>query len=49
MEFIKNLSLFTPLETGLYRVRKSVFRTIDTPIREGDLHDVVADFYWEGF
>jgi len=44
MEFIKNLALFEPLEAEFYRVRKSVFRTTDTPIREGDLHDVVGHF-----
>ena len=46
IEFVKNLNLVIPLEQGLYRIRKSVFRTIDTPIRDGDMHDLIAEFYW---
>jgi len=47
MIFIKDLRLVEPLETGLYRIRKSVFRSIDTPISEGDLLLTVAEFYWD--
>ena len=43
--FTKNLELVEPLNSGLHRIRKSVFRYIDIPIRDGDLHDVVAEFY----
>ena len=42
--FMKDLNLFIPLEPGRYRIRKDVFRNIDTPIRDADLHDVVAEF-----
>ena len=32
---------------GLYRIRKDVFRDIDTPINDGNVHDIVAEFIWE--
>ncbi|MCL2248927.1 MAG: hypothetical protein FWC13_06620 [Oscillospiraceae bacterium] len=46
IDFVKNLNLVIPLEQGQYRIRKSVFRVIDIPIRDGDLHDLAAEFYW---
>jgi len=47
IEFTKDLNLVGTLESGLYRIRKQVFRDIDTPIHDSDLHDVVAEFHWE--
>ena len=47
MDFTKNLTLVNPLASGLYRIRKSVFRPIDRPIQDSDLHDVIAEFHWE--
>jgi len=33
------------LSSGQYRIRKSVFRDIDIPITENDLHDLIAEFH----
>ena len=45
----KNLtSTIGSLAPGLYRIRKDVFRSRDTPINDGNIHDLVAEFYWEG-
>jgi len=33
-----------PLEPGLYRVRKTIFRDVDIPITAADLHDIVGEF-----
>ena len=47
-DFIKNLHLVEPLEQGLHRVRKDMFRNVDIPYRPHlHMHDVVAEFYWE--
>jgi hypothetical protein len=43
--FTKNLELVETLTPGLYRIRKVVFRYVDKPISENDLHDVVAEFH----
>lgn len=44
-DFVKDLSFNVgPLERGFYRIRKDVFRDIDTPINDGDIHEIVAEF-----
>jgi hypothetical protein len=45
LDFTKNLGLVEALNQGQYRIRKVVFRVIDTPISNSDLHDVTAEFY----
>jgi len=39
-----NWQVAAPLQPGLYRVRKSVFRDVDIPITDVDLHDIVGEF-----
>jgi hypothetical protein len=37
-----------PLEPGLYRVRKSVFRDVDIPITPENHHEIVGEFVVQG-
>jgi len=46
IDFTKDLRRVETLTRGRYRIRKDVFRAIDTPIREGVIHEIVAEFRW---
>ena len=48
MDFTKNLVQHVGvMQPGLYRIRKDVFRDVDIPINDGNVHDIVAEFIWE--
>lgn len=48
--FTRHLNFLLPnglIQTGQYRLRMHIFNDADIPIRENDLHDLVAEFYVE--